>query len=107
MPIDSTTQAEFVRDVENVRQQVRGAVVNITNQTTGQVRNALVQRQLLDAKVASAEFAGAYGDGSAGTVAAEIAAEVKAANAAVDAVIGITGKTRAQVEAELTPQFPQ
>ena len=60
----------------------------------------------LEKKIAElgAEYTAAYGDGSNSTVAAEIAAEIAQANTYVDAVVGITGKTRSAVENEINPQ---
>jgi len=105
MAIESSEQAQLVRDIENLRLQVRNATNNIVTTNEGNVRNAIVQRINLDQKLADAgdDYAAAYGDGSNGTVAAEVAAEVAAANAAVDAVVGVTGKNRAEVEAEVQP----
>jgi L-fucose mutarotase/ribose pyranase (RbsD/FucU family) len=105
MAVESSTQAQYIRDVENLRLQIRNATNSIVTTTEGNVRNAIVQRVNLDAKISedAAIHAAAYGDGSAGTVAKEISAEITAANVAVDAVVGVTGKTRSKVEAEIQP----
>lgn len=106
MAIESSEQAQLVRDIENLRLQVRNANNSIKTTNEGNVRNALVQRINLEKKIAElgAEYTAAYGDGSNSTVAAEIAAEIAQANTYVDAVVGITGKTRAAVENEINPQ---
>lgn len=106
MPIESSAQAQLVRDVENLRLQVRNANNSIKTTAEGNVRNALIQRINLEQKITALgdDYAAAYGDGSGGTVAAEIAAEIAQANTYVDAVVGVTGKTRADVEAEINPQ---
>jgi hypothetical protein len=106
MAIESSEQAQLVRDIENLRLQLRNANNNIKTATEGNVRNALLQRINLQKKITEFGdgYAAAYGDGSGGTVAAEVAAEIAQANTYVDAVVGITGKTRAAVESEINPQ---
>lgn len=105
MPVDSSTQAALVRDVENLRLQVRNANAVIAQSVDQQTRNAIVQRISLENKIAELgdDYAAAYGDGSAGSVAAEVAAEIAQANTNVDAVVGVTGKTRADIETEVAP----
>ena len=106
MAVESSTQAQYIRDVENLRLQIRYDTNSIVTTTEGNVRNALVQRINLEKKIAELgdDYTAAYGDGSNSTVAAEIAAEIAQANTYVDAVVGITGKTRAAVENEINPQ---
>lgn len=103
MALSSDEQAQLVRDVENLRSQTRNASNVIKTSVEGQVRNALVQRKNLEAKITEAgnDYADAYGDGSDGTLAKEVAVEIAAINTAVDAVVGVTGKTRSDFEAEI------
>lgn len=103
MALSSDEQAQLVRDVENLRSHTRNASNVIKTSVDGQVRNALVQRKNLEAKIAEAgsDYADAYGDGSEGTLAAEVTAEIAAINTAIDAVVAITGKTRSDFEAEI------
>ena len=104
MAVDTDAQAQYIRDVENLRQNVRAATVSIRTNTEGNVRNVLTQKALLDVKIAEDDFEGAYGDGSPSTVAADVNAEIADALGVVDAVIGVTDKTRAEIEAEVVPR---
>lgn len=103
MALTSDEQAQLVRDVENLRLQTRNATNTIKTSVEGQIRNGLVQRKNLEEKIADAgeNYDAAYGDGSDGTLAKEVADEIAAINTAVDAVVSITGKTRAEFEAEI------
>ena len=103
MPVESDEQAQFIKDVELLRDSIRGATTSIKTQSEGNARNALLQLQRINECLADAKYSDAYGDGSAGTVAEAVAAEVAAINAAIDAVVDASGKTRAEIEAEITP----
>ena len=105
MAIDTDAQAQYIRDVENLRQNVRVATDSIRN-GEGNVRHVLQQKALLDEKIADEEFEGVYGDGSPSTVASDVNAEIADALGVVDAVIGVTGKTRSEIEAEVVPRLP-
>lgn len=103
MALSDDEQAQLVRDVENLRSQARNASTVIKTSVEGQVRNALVQRKNLEAKIteAGADYDAAYGDGSTGTLAKTVADEIAAINTNVDAVVAVTGKSRADFEAEI------
>jgi hypothetical protein len=103
MSVDSSEQAAIVRDVENMRLQLRNANATIKTSVEQQTRNAIVQRINLVLKIAELgdDYAAAYGDGAGGTTAADVAAEIAQANTYVDAVIGVTDTTRAEIETEV------
>lgn len=101
MALENDAQEQHAVKVGNLR----SAITSYQNQMRANVETTSRQlvnhrKSLEDAIAADPDLhAAVYGDGSPGTLAATIDAEIGAVNTMVDAVIGVTTKTRADLEA--------
>ena len=99
MALANSTQAEIVRDIEILRRSLREGQNSIVQTAEGNARHLLTQKLLLDKAITDAgdDYAASYG-----AIAEEITRELAAALTAVDGIVDVTGKTRSELETEIS-----
>lgn len=99
----TTQQEAHIVVVGGFRSALKNSKANATTQAIENSRQIVRQYRDLEKRISvnPTVHEETYGDGTPGTLAEALASEIAEAKAKVDALLSVTDKTRAQLEAEI------